>query len=200
MGGSAALAKTTRKKTSVPATKAPSTQVTSGQQIAAKGVAITVPAVWGAFSIDDPRLDEALKIAKKQNPQLTLTPESMKASGIVILAVNKKPKDPAFVDNVNVVVVDNGPKSLKGFDAEYKKVLESQGAIVTSQNHSTVAGLDALVTKYELELNAPNGKKIKAVGTQVVVVKRGQVFVMTISLSSADEVVVDSLTKSFQVT
>jgi hypothetical protein len=171
----------------------------SGKTVSAKGVSLTIPATWTVFAVDDPKLDVILASAKKANPQLTLTPDSMKSTGTILLAVNSKPKDPSFAENVNVVLVPGAPKSLKGLDVEFKKVLETQGAVVVSQKTEKMAGVDALRTEYKLPINGQNGKKLTVIGTQIVAIKGGQLTILTLSLGAANKPVVDAMAKSLKI-
>ncbi len=166
--------------------------------ITAKGLAMSIPATWTTISIDDPKLAEALAKGGEANPQiLQLTPEKLKASGVVLFATDL-PKN-GFANNVNAQVIAGGPTDLKGAEDQLKGPLESQGATVSSQVHIRVSGLDAIRTEYTLPINAVNGKKITVYGTQIVAVKAKTAYVITISLGATNAEFVTTLAKSITV-
>ncbi len=166
--------------------------------VTAKGLGLSIPASWTTISIDDPKLADALAKGGKANPQIQqLTPEKLKASGVVLFATDL-PKN-GFSDNVNAQVIAGGPADLKGAEGQLKTPLESQGAIVGSQVHINVSGLDAIRTEYTLPVNAVNGKKLTVFGTQIVTVKSKTAYIITISLGATNAEFVTSLAKSITV-
>ncbi len=166
--------------------------------IAAKGLGMSIPSAWTTISIDDPKLADALAKGSKANPQIQqLTPEKLKASGVVLFATDL-PKN-GFSDNINAQVIAGGPADLKGAEEQLKAPLESQGAVVGSQVHIKVSGLDAIRTEYTLPVNAVNGKKLTVYGTQIVTVKSKTAYIITISLGASNRDFVTSLAKSITV-
>ena len=189
-GSAGAAAMKTTKPAAVAATKL--------KVISAKGLGMSIPTTWTTISIDDPKLADALAKGSKANPQIQqLTPEKLKASGVVLFATDL-PKN-GFSDNVNAQVIAGGPADLKGAEEQLKAPLESQGATVVSQVHIKVSGLDAIRTEYTLPVNAVNGKKLTVYGTQIVTIKVKTAYIITISLGAANTEFVTTLAKSVTV-
>ena len=164
------------------------------------GLSVTPPPAWTSLSIDDPKLADALTAAGKVNPQFrNLTPKSMKDAGIAFFAVDSKSKNPDYVNNVNGQVVVPGPPSLAGSEPELKAALVGQGATVTSQTRITAAGTEAVRSLYKINVNALSGKKLTVYGTQVVLVKAGKLYIVTISLDTADPAIANAIIASIKV-
>ena len=152
------------------------------------------------MSIDDPKLADALAAASKVNPQFkSLTPKTMKDAGIAFFAVDAKSKNPDYVNNVNGQVVTPAPASIDGAEPELKAALVGQGAVVTGQARITVAGVPAVRSLYKLSVNSLSGKKLTVYGTQVVLVKAAKVYIVTISLDTADPALANALVGTIKV-
>lgn len=176
------------------------TSKTAAKVVEGGGLGVTPPATWTSLSIDDPKLADALTAAAKVNPQFkNLTPKTMKDAGIAFFAVDSKSKNPDYVNNVNGQVVVPGPPSLNGAEAELKASLAGQGAVVTAQTRISAAGTQAVRSLYKISVNALSGKKLTVYGTQVVLVKANKLYIVTISLDTADPAIADAIIASIKV-